>query len=74
VVSNIPARPTASWRPPISLSRLNGDRVPGPEEISFNQRYIDRGQLERLGVALGKSAYARYISDIARSMERRHSS
>ena len=55
-----------------TLERRQGFRISCPEEVAFNQGYIDRDQLERLGVALGKSAYARYISDLAKSMERRY--
>ena len=53
-----------------TLERRQGFRISCPEEIAFNQGYIDRDQLEQLGVALGKSAYAHYICDVARSMER----
>jgi glucose-1-phosphate thymidylyltransferase len=35
--------------------------------LAFNQGYIDRDQLEKLGVALGKSSYARYICDLAKT-------
>jgi glucose-1-phosphate thymidylyltransferase len=48
-----------------TLERRQGFRISCPEEIAFGQGYIDRDQLERLGVALGKSAYARYICDLA---------
>jgi glucose-1-phosphate thymidylyltransferase len=48
-----------------TLEKRQGFRIACPEEVAFNQGYIDRDQLERLGVALGKSAYARYISDLA---------
>jgi glucose-1-phosphate thymidylyltransferase len=50
-----------------TLERRQGFRISCPEEVAFNQGYIDRSQLERLGVALGKSAYARYISDLAKA-------
>jgi glucose-1-phosphate thymidylyltransferase len=50
-----------------TLERRQGFRISCPEEVAFNQGYIDRDQLERLGVALGKSAYARYISDLAKA-------
>jgi glucose-1-phosphate thymidylyltransferase len=53
-----------------TLERRQGFRISCPEEVAFNQGYIDRDQLERLGVALGKSAYASYICDVAKSMER----
>jgi glucose-1-phosphate thymidylyltransferase len=50
-----------------TLERRQGFRISCPEEVAFYQGYIDRDQLERLGVALGKSAYARYICDLART-------
>jgi glucose-1-phosphate thymidylyltransferase len=50
-----------------TLERRQGFRISCPEEVAFNQGYIDRDQLERLGVALGKSAYARYICDLAQA-------
>jgi glucose-1-phosphate thymidylyltransferase len=50
-----------------ALEKRQGFRISCPEEVAFNQGYIDRDQLERLGVALGKSAYARYISDLAKA-------
>jgi glucose-1-phosphate thymidylyltransferase len=50
-----------------TLEKRQGFRISCPEEVAFNQGYIDRDQLERLGVALGKSAYARYIRDLAKA-------
>jgi glucose-1-phosphate thymidylyltransferase len=50
-----------------TLERRQGFRISCPEEVAFNQGFIDRDQLERLGVALGKSAYARYICDLAKA-------
>ncbi len=50
-----------------TLQRRQGFRISCPEEIAFNQGFIDRNQLERLGVALGKSDYARYVSDLAKA-------
>ena len=47
------------------LERRQGFRIACPEEVAFNQGYIDSDQLERLGVALGKSDYARYVQDNA---------
>ena len=49
-----------------TLQRRQGFRISCPEEVAFNRGFIDRDQLERLGVALGKSAYARYICDLAK--------
>jgi glucose-1-phosphate thymidylyltransferase len=48
-----------------TLERRQGFRIACPEEVAFNQGYIDIDQLERLGVALGKSDYARYVLDLA---------
>jgi glucose-1-phosphate thymidylyltransferase len=49
--------------------RRQGFRISCPEEIAFNQGYIDRDQTRApLGVELGKSAYARYICDLAKAM------
>ena len=50
-----------------TLERRQGFRIACPEEVAFGQGYIDRDQLARLGAALGKSAYGRYISDLAAS-------
>jgi glucose-1-phosphate thymidylyltransferase len=48
-----------------TLERRQGFRIACPEEVAFNQGYIDSSQLERLGTALGKSGYAQYVRDIA---------
>jgi glucose-1-phosphate thymidylyltransferase len=48
-----------------TLERRQGFRIACPEEVAFSQGYIDRDQLARLGAALGKSAYGRYVSDLA---------
>lgn len=48
-----------------TLERRQGFRIACPEEVAFNQGYIDRGQLEKLGLALGKSDYAKYIRNLA---------
>jgi glucose-1-phosphate thymidylyltransferase len=52
-----------------TLERRQGFRIACPEEVAFNQGYIDRDQLEGLGLALGKSAYARYVVDLARTRQ-----
>jgi glucose-1-phosphate thymidylyltransferase len=44
-----------------TLERRQAFRISCPEEVAFHQGYIDRDQLEQLGLALGKSDYARYI-------------
>jgi len=48
-----------------TLEKRQGFRIACPEEVAFNQGYIDRNQLERLGIALGKSDYARYVATLA---------
>lgn len=48
-----------------TLERRQGLKIACPEEIAFGQGFIDRDQLARLGAALGKSDYARYITGIA---------
>jgi glucose-1-phosphate thymidylyltransferase len=48
-----------------TLEKRQGFRISCPEEIAFNQGYIDRDQLGRLGAALGKSDYARYLCNLA---------
>jgi glucose-1-phosphate thymidylyltransferase len=50
-----------------TLERRQGFRISCPEEVAFSQGFIGRDQLERLGVALGKSAYGRYICDLAKT-------
>lgn len=48
-----------------TLERRQGFRIACPEEVAFNQGYIDRDQLMELGLALGKSAYAKYVCGLA---------
>ena len=48
-----------------TLSNRQGLRVAAPEEIAFQQGFIDAAQLGRLGSALGKSAYGRYLQRLA---------
>ncbi|WP_052457563.1 glucose-1-phosphate thymidylyltransferase RfbA [Streptomyces sp. AcH 505] len=48
-----------------TLERRQGFRISCPEEVAFNQGYIDREQLRKLGIALGKSDYGRYVSGLA---------
>jgi glucose-1-phosphate thymidylyltransferase len=48
-----------------TLERRQGFRIACPEEVAFNQGYIDVDQLHRLGLALGKSDYAQYVREIA---------
>lgn len=48
-----------------TVERRQGFRIACPEEIAFNQGYIDRIQLKRLGQALSGGDYARYILSLA---------
>ena len=50
-----------------SLEKRQGLRIACPEEVAFNQGFIDRNQLERLGASLGTSDYARYVQTLART-------
>ena len=48
-----------------TIEKRQGVRIACPEEVAFNQGFIDRDQLEQLGVRLGKSDYAGYVRDLA---------
>jgi glucose-1-phosphate thymidylyltransferase len=48
-----------------TIEKRQGFRIACPEEIAFNQKFIDRQQLEKLGAALGKSEYAKYVQTLA---------
>ena len=48
-----------------TLEKRQGFRIASPEEVALLQGFIDREQLEQLGVALGKSDYAQYIRHLA---------
>jgi glucose-1-phosphate thymidylyltransferase len=50
-----------------SLEKRQGLRIACPEEVAFNQGFIDRNQLEKLGASLGTSDYARYVQTLART-------
>jgi glucose-1-phosphate thymidylyltransferase len=47
-----------------TLEKRQGFRIACPEEIAFKQGLINKDQLERLGAALGKSDYARYVQSL----------
>ena len=47
-----------------ALEKRQGVRIACPEEIAFHQNFIDSQQLEKLGNALGKSDYARYVQSL----------
>src|SRR5665213_3760513 len=48
-----------------TLEKRQGFRIACPEEIAFNQGFIDRAQLRKLGAALGNGDYARYVQELA---------
>jgi glucose-1-phosphate thymidylyltransferase len=48
-----------------TLEKRQGFRIACPEEIAFKKDFISRDQLEKLGVALGKSDYAKYVLALA---------
>ena len=50
-----------------TLEKRQGFRIACPEEIAFKQGFIEQSQLERLGAALGKSDYARYVQALAKA-------
>ena len=51
-----------------TLEKRQGFRIACPEEIAFKQGFIRRDQLEMLGVALGKSDYAKYVQMLAQTI------
>lgn len=48
-----------------TIESRQGVMVACPEEIAFRRGYIDRDQLLRLGQSLAKTAYGRYLQQIA---------
>ncbi|MBL8644800.1 MAG: glucose-1-phosphate thymidylyltransferase RfbA [Rhodospirillaceae bacterium] len=44
-----------------TLERRQGLKVACPEEIAFRNRWIDAGQLEKMGKALAKNEYGQYL-------------
>jgi glucose-1-phosphate thymidylyltransferase len=50
-----------------ALQKRQGFRISCPEEIAFRMGFIDQPALERLGAALGKSEYGKYLLDAAQS-------
>ena len=47
-----------------TLEKRQGFKIACPEEVAFDQGFIDSTQLERLATALGKSAYGQYLRNI----------
>jgi len=50
-----------------TLEKRQGFKIACPEEIAFQQGFIDRRQLEMLAAKLGKSAYGTYLRSIVES-------
>ncbi|MFT4116907.1 glucose-1-phosphate thymidylyltransferase RfbA [Bradyrhizobium sp.] len=48
-----------------TVEKRQGFRIACPEEVAFNQGYIDRAQLERLASDMGKGDYASYLRNLA---------
>jgi glucose-1-phosphate thymidylyltransferase len=44
-----------------TIERRQGLKIACPEEIAYRMRYIDATQLERLGTAMAKNGYGRYL-------------
>jgi glucose-1-phosphate thymidylyltransferase len=55
-----------------TLEKRQNFRIASPEEVAFNEGFIDREQLGRLGVALGKSEYAQYLRGISAEADKRN--
>jgi len=49
-----------------TIERRQGFKIACPEEIAFRQGYIDAAALERLGRALAKNGYGKYLLGILR--------
>jgi glucose-1-phosphate thymidylyltransferase len=54
-----------------TLERRQGFRIACPEEIAFDNGWIDRAQLTALGRALAKSGYGQYLLGIAERADMR---
>lgn len=48
-----------------TLEKRQGFRIACPEEVAFNQGFIDQHQLTTLARTLGKSDYAKYLYQVA---------
>jgi len=44
-----------------TIERRQGLKIACPEEIAYRMRYIDAAQLQRLGSAMAKNGYGRYL-------------
>jgi glucose-1-phosphate thymidylyltransferase len=50
-----------------TLEKRQGLKIACPEEIAWRMGYIDATQVERLGMALDKSSYGRYVQSLLSS-------
>jgi glucose-1-phosphate thymidylyltransferase len=48
-----------------TLEKRQGFRISCPDELAFRAGWISREQLERLGMAIAKSDYGKYLLDLA---------
>lgn len=53
-----------------AIEKRQGLRICCPEEIAFDQGFIDADQLKELAGALGKSAYGRYLAGLIEDRDR----
>jgi glucose-1-phosphate thymidylyltransferase len=49
-----------------TIERRQGLKIACPEEIAYRLGYIDAAALERMGQALAKNGYGRYLLEILR--------
>jgi glucose-1-phosphate thymidylyltransferase len=49
-----------------TIERRQGLKIACPEEIAYRQGYIDAAALEKLGDAMAKNAYGRYLLSLLR--------
>ena len=49
-----------------TIERRQGLKIACPEEIAYRLGYIDAAQVERLGIALAKNGYGRYLLELLR--------
>ena len=47
-----------------TLEKRQGVKIASPEEVAYNQGFIDAGQLERLAAAFGTGAYGKYLTSL----------
>ena len=49
-----------------TIERRQGLKIACPEEIAFRLGYIDAAQVERLGIAMAKNGYGKYLLELLR--------